>query len=418
MLPKGRCGQNSFKQMKKLGFKVSKGEIVQQIDSSSLEKKYLEWHDKSQYEIDGLVVSQNEPYERSVDKNPKYSVAFKIFSEGIKTEVIDIEWNPSKFGVLFPTVLLNPIKFDGVTVKRASGKNAKFIKDNGIGIGSEILVSYSGGVIPEIIKIIKKKSPRFPSEKYHWNDTEVNIILNDPLKNQEVNIQRLLHMFSVLNIKGISLGIVKKFYENGLTTLKSVYKSSVKDFLKLPGVKDKTAEKLYESIHIVLDEPINLSKIMTLSLVFGNGLAEKKLNLIVETFPNILETYKDMTTEDIINIEGFSDKLATVFLDNIKNFVIFMKENNYIKIKKAMAPIRIRKAGIKMNVVFSGFRDNELKEQIVEEGGKVLDSITKNVDWLVVKEISETKTGKVKKAEDMGIKIITKEQFKKKILFN
>lgn len=412
----GDIWSEQFSTLKKLGFKSSRGKIFKNIDSKFLSDLFIEWSSEGDYEIDGLVISQNESYVRSTDKNPKYSVAFKIFSESIKTDVIYIDWNASKYGVLFPTVVVNTIKFEGVTVTRASGKNAKFIRDNGIGLGAEILVSYSGGVIPEIVKVVRRTEPFFPKEKYHWNETEVNIVLNEPLKNKEVNIQRLLHMFSVLNIKGISYGMVKKFYYFGLIDIKSIWKTKEKDFLKLPGIKDKMASKLYSSIHEVLDKPINLETIMTMSLVFGNGLAEKKLKLIVETYPNILEDYKDLKLEDITSIEGFSDKLSKVFIDNIEDFVKFLKANNYLKIKEVMAPERKKSVKIKMNVVFSGFRDNELKKQIEDEGGNVVDGVSRKIDWLIVKEITETKTSKVKKAEDLGVKVITKEDFIQKIL--
>lgn len=407
---KGDVWSDQFRWMKENGFETSRGEIFEELDSDILTEMYRKWKSESDIEIDGLVISYNNTYTRNKDGNPKYSVAFKVNSDGIETEVLSIEWNPSKFGVLFPTVLVRPVRFEGVVVKRASGKNAKFIEENGIGPKSKIKVVYSGGVIPEITDIISKKPPGFPKDmKYHWNETHVNIILNNPLKNEEVRIKRLLHMFEILETKGVSIGIITKFYENGLDTLEKIWRLEEKDFLNLPGIQEKTAKKLHDSIHSAIDKPLSLEKIMTLSLVFDNGFAEKKFKLIVDEIPDILKIYRSVTTERISDIEGFSDKTADVFVEKLPLFIDFMKKHSFLKVKETTS----RKSGgkISLNVVFSGFRDTVLKGSIEEAGGKVSDTVSSKTSVLIVKEKEDNPTGKVKKALKLGIKILTRDEF-------
>ena len=407
---KGDMWDEQFRIMKELGFETSRGETFINLTEDDPVGLYERWKKESHYEIDGLVISYNETYTRNKDGNPKYSVAFKVNSEGIETDVLSIEWNPSKFGVLFPTVLVKPVKFEGVVVKRASGKNAKFIEENGIGPKSKIKVVYSGGVIPEITDVVVKKPPGFPKDmKYHWNDTHVNIILDNPLKDDEVRIKRLLHMFEILETKGISIGIVTKFYENGLDTLRKIWETKEKDFLNLPGIQEKTAKKLYDSVHSAIDKPLTLEKIMTMSLVFDNGFAEKKFKLIVEEIPNIIDVYKTITVERISKIEGFSDKTATVFVEKLPLFIDFLKGYSFLRVKETASG----KAGKKLslNVVFSGFRDKELKEAIEELGGKVGDTVSSKTSVLVVKEDQENPTGKLKKALNLGVCVLTKDEF-------
>ena len=122
---KGDIWYRQFELMKEIGFETSRGEIFIDLYRDDLIELYQRWKKESDFEIDGLVISQNDSYTRNKDGNPKYSVAFKVNSEGIETEVLSIEWNPSKFGILFPIVLIKPVKFEGVIVKRASGKKRK-----------------------------------------------------------------------------------------------------------------------------------------------------------------------------------------------------------------------------------------------------------------------------------------------------
>ena len=211
-------------------------------------------------------------------------------------------------------------------------------------------------------------------------------------------------MFETLEVKGISIGIVTKFYENSLETLGKIWETKEKDFMNLPGIQEKTSKKLFQSIHSSIDKPLPLEKIMTMSLVFGNGFAEKKFKLIVDEIPNILDIYKSITVDRITDIDGFSDKTATVFVEKLPLFIDFLRNHNFLKVKDTSKKESFQ-------VVFSGFRDKDLKDAIEELGGKVLDGINSKTNILVVKDKEEEPTGKVKKAIKFGTEIITKEEF-------
>jgi NAD-dependent DNA ligase len=179
---------------------------------------------------------------------------------------------------------------------------------------------------------------------------------------------------------------------------------TVEDFMTLPSVKEKSANKIFHSIHQILDNCIPLERVMAASLVFGNGFGEKKLAIITKEYPNILE--RKITIYDIINLDGFSEKTASVFIKNLPEFLKFLKKNPYFKFGE-----KNHTKGNMSNeiVVFSGFRDKELEKKIQSRGGEIGNTITSKTTLLIVKDDKETT--KTKKAKELNIKIIDLKNF-------
>jgi len=149
---------------------------------------------------------------------------------------------------------------------------------------------------------------------------------------------------------------------------------------------------------------------MASSLAFENGFGEKKLKAIVDEYPNFMKDYKNITVKKICDIEGFSDKTAHAFVENIPEFLRFMKIMDFLKIKKSTKSSEGIYSG--KTIVFSGFRDSELKERIESQGGKVSESVNKNTSLLIIKDDNpDNMKGKAKKATDLGVRIVTKAQF-------
>lgn len=406
----GKKWSQQFKTLEELGFLTPNYLIEKSLNQKKLISLLMGMSKTSDYEIDGLVVSDDEPYLRYTSGKPNYSVAFKVNNEGIETTIEEIEWNPSKFGVLVPRITIKPIIIDGDTIRHTSGKNANFIEENGLGKGAVVKVIKSGDVIPEIIEVVKKVKPGFPKDiKYKWNDTHVDIILDQKKGNEEIEIKRLLHIFQVLRIPNVSIGTVTKFYESGYRKFIDIYNMDIDDFLKIPNFKEKMSEKIYHSIHTTVDNPIPLETIMTSSLVFDQGFGEKKLSLIVDKFPNLVTEYKKITLKDIISIEGFSEKTGKVFMEKLPDFIEFIKENAFFKIKK-----NEKKSGKLTGsvFVFTGFRDLKLKDEIEALGGKVSETVSAKTTVLIYKNEEDLQKSKGQKAKKLGIKIIEKDKFK------
>ena len=270
--PGGIKWSRQFYALSKMKFLTPDSFVRDVLDSLELEKQLAYMKKTSIYEIDGLVVSEDKKFERNKSGNPDYSVAFKVNSEGINTVVEEVIWNPSKYGVLVPKIKVTPVIIDGDNVNYASAFNAKYILENKIGKGTKIKIVKSGDVIPYISKIIKSTGADFPDLKYHWNETEVDIILDSQEGNKEVGIKRLLNFFTTLKIENVSIGVVTKLFDGGFDTSEKIFKMSVEDFMTLPSVKEKSANKLFHSIHQILDNPVGLERVMAASLAFGNGI--------------------------------------------------------------------------------------------------------------------------------------------------
>ena len=133
-----------------------------ELTNENLSNKLDYWRNNYDYLIDGIVITNDNVYERT-SKNPDHAFAFKMLltNEYAEGTVVNVIWTPSKDGYLKPVVEIEPIKLDGVIIKKITGNNAKFIKDNKIGVGSKVKVIRSGNVIPKIDKVL------IPS-KFHY----------------------------------------------------------------------------------------------------------------------------------------------------------------------------------------------------------------------------------------------------------
>ena len=214
----GQKWSNQFKNLKKFGFSTPDIVIFKKITEKDLLEIYREWEKQSDYSIDGLVISEDREYERYTSGNPKYSVAFKVNSEGKKTTVIEVLWAVSKHGVLKPRVKFEPIILDGDVVNYATAFNAKFVEESDLGPGSIISIAKGGGVIPDIVRIVKRTKAQFPDLKYHWNETHVDIILENLKNSDDYKKKRILHFFQTLKVPNINIGILGRLYEKKIDT--------------------------------------------------------------------------------------------------------------------------------------------------------------------------------------------------------
>ena len=392
---------------------VSNFGIEQKIESSFLLKTLLEYRLNSKYDIDGIIVTDNNIHKRNFEGNPVYSFAFKSNGIGKITKVKNVEWNISKHGYLIPRICIHTINIDGVNINYATGFNAKFIVDNNIGLESELRVVRSGDVIPFVIEIISKsKTPIMPKLDYKWNDTLVNILVNDQTSSQ-LHYKKILHFFRTLCIENISEGIIQKFIEYEFDTIKKILLITKDELLTLEGIQMTLANKLYTNIHKIIDLPISLDKLMSASLVFGHGFGLKKFKSIITSFPNILEL-NVVSIELIESINGFSTKTATQFVTNLVNFKLFMKDLDFLKIE---IPKKIDN-GVSttytlfsnQKIVLTGFRDIKLIDFITDNGGCINNSLNKKTNLLITKD-EEYHNSKVDAAHIIGIPIITKNEF-------
>ena len=393
-----------------LDFNIVPNETVNTELSFEYLSKYLkERREKSEYQIDGIIITSTKKHERNIDGNPDYAFAYKdIIEEQItQTTVVNIEWNVSKDGYIKPTVILEPINIGGVEIKRVTGFNAKFINDNKIGIGSILEIIRSGDVIPYIKSVIKTAKVKLPEG--HWNETKVDLIVDD-LKTDDILTKNIYHFFSALDTKGLGEKNVEKMVNAKYDTILKIIQA--KDFLNVEGFKEKTSTNIVEAIKKALIN-VKLAKLMGASNKLGHGLGERKMQQILDVYPNIIKDYTKWTkkefTDKIIEIDGWDEKTATLLVSNFNDFIKFYESiKPYISLEE-----KKKKTNKFENVifVFTGFRDKELEETIISQGGQIKSSVSKNTNYLVIKE--ETESNKIDKAKELGVKILTKEQLVK-----
>lgn len=433
--------------LKKLNFEVVWHQIVKTLslvsnNASELSKILGERKINSGYEIDGIILHTESKYERVKKGNPNYAVAFKInYSKmAVLTTVKNVEWNPSKHGKLTPRVVVEQVIVGGDKVSYVTGHNAKYILNNNIGPGTKIKLIKSGDVIPYILEVVKPTKAQLPDKditQWKWNNTKIDIILEEKESNRDVNIRRIHHFITTLDIPFINTGIITKLYDSGFTTIKDIMNISVKDLLMVDGIKETSAKKYHKAIHSIIDNPIKIEVLMTASNSFGKGFGVKKIKPLTNKYssPSIVELYVagKLTKDMILEVEGYSVKSAESFIKGLPKFIKFMKNNSYLKLKKEgkkksrskddndTSSNKLNKVKkIKKNVienkkfVFTGFRNKDLEEAIEGLGGKISSSISGNTDYLVIKDENTTGT-KLDKAKKLNVKIIKLDDLMKMI---
>lgn len=401
------------------------------LNSDLLTEIFIERRSVNKYDIDGIIISDtSRKWSRNTDGNPEYSVAFKmpLLDQIAETDVRNIEWNVSKNGILKPTVIFTPVIIGGDTIQRATGFNAAFIRDNKLGVGAIIQVIKSGDVIPYIKRVIKPSingnSDMPTGIKYSWNKTNIDIIvdnldnldnLTDSISN-DIKIKRITNFFKELGVKGLGEGIISKLVGFGYDDLNKLYSITIDMLASKKGFGIDSATKICNAIKFSLDTEIDIHTLAAASNIFEN-IGSKKFQSITDIYPNIIDLFKanKLTREMIMNINGFS----SISTDNIMNGMpLFINWLNLYPMIKPKSSFNIKpkpansSTGIMQNIVavMTGFRDDNIKQFIISNGGDVKDNVSGNTTLLIVKDNTST-SSKVETAKAKGIKIITKNDF-------
>ncbi len=407
-----------MKYLNALKFNIPWNIIAEELKVSNLEEALKLRRLEAPYEIDGLVITNNEVYELEAGRNPRYSVAFKV-DKFMETKVVDVIWEASKDGVIKPVVIYEPVEMSGVKMTRASGKNAKFIVNNGVGPGATILITRAGDVIPDIVGIItpvskeKLKLPSGENTEYIWNESNIEFVLKNINDNITVQKERIEYFIKTMDIKNVGPGRVSLLFDNGINTIYKLLDTSPDFISEIGGLGFKSADQIYNNIHNVINSS-PLAKVMAASGVFGPGFGVKKMELVLEKYPNILEM-SNIDSKELISliqkIEGF-DKMSEDFAIYLPEFVKWLKQHPMIKIKVSNVSLSSNQNLSGVKIVFTGFRSEELENKIKEHGGVVVSAINKTTTILVAKNLDDLKT-KGAKAQEFGIKIMSLDEFKK-----
>ena len=268
---------------------------IEQLTNQFLSKILVETREKYEYDTDGLVCCHDKVYPRS-SGNPKHAFAFKMVlqEQMAEAKVLDVLWSASKDGYLKPRVQIEPIVLGGVTIEFATGFNAGFIKQHGIGFGAIVQIIRSGDVIPHIMKVIESSphGPKMPyttanANQYKWSDSGVDIILCDISSSNDVKEKTITNFFKKIEVVGLGPGTVAKLIAAGHDSIAKICNMKKEDFLLVDGFAEKMAEKIYDGIREQLQK-VSIVKLMVASNIFGRGFSDGKIEAILEACPNIL----------------------------------------------------------------------------------------------------------------------------------
>lgn len=400
-------------QLRAVGFETPYAISTPSITIEQLDALIPERRKEAPYEMDGLVIYQNRAEEYPENENPRHVVAYKGLSETAVTTVMRVEWEASMHRLLKPVVVYNPVQLSGASLERASGFNARFIGENGIGPDAIIRITRSGDTIPYITEVIQKAAPGYPDPavhgQYHYNG--VDIVLNED--NNEVKAAKMEHFLNKLDITGFGEGRVRLLVDSGIATTSDLLQATPDRFLQIPGLGTTLAYQLYNELRTkTLNVP--LAKLMAASTVFPN-FGEKRARTIVAAIPNVLQRAEDpRLASDIQAIGGFNT-LAYDFVNNLPKFVAWLKLHPSITVQEQIRISSNAQSLQGLTVVFSGFRDKNLEDAITQRGGRVTSAVSKKTSMVVMKDIQDRK-GKAEQALTLGIPLISKAEFELRYL--
>ena len=396
-------------------------QTVTTISNEFLSQVLVDWRKTYMYEIDGIIVTDDKIYPRK-SGNPDHAFAFKmVLSDQIaEAKVVDVIWTPSKDGYLKPRVQIEPINLGGVTIEYATGFNGAFIKDNNIGIGATIQIIRSGDVIPHIKAVtVPAEEPKMPSVPFKWNDTHVDIMLENASEDPTVKEKNITGFFRGIEVEGLSSGNITRLINAGYDSVPKIINMSEQDFLKVDGFKGKMANKIYTGIRDKLTEA-SIITLMAGSNIFGRGFSEKKMELILNEIPDILVSEKtdDKKISDVASVKGMAIKTAEAFVNKIHDFKDFLDECGLTN-KLGETPVKkIVEQGhplFEKTIVLTGTRDKDIVEFLKNVGANQGSSISKNT-FLVIAKNKDEDTGKAEEARKLNIPIMSVQEFTTKYL--
>lgn len=421
--------EQQFIWLKKQGFEVVEYKVV---TSESLDEA-MDYFSKAivnnDFPSDGLVVTYDDiAYGESLGstaKFPRNSFAFKWADEMRETRLVDMEWSPSRTGLINPVAIFEPVELEGTTVSRASVHNISIVKELQLGIGDTIKVYKANMIIPQIAEnltrsgnlVIPDKCPVCGREARirKENDVETLYCMNPDCVAKKIKSFSLFTSRDAMNIDGLSEATLEKFIAMGFI-------HNFGDIFEIGKYKDQIVEmegfgqKSFDNLMVSLEKAkeTTLAKVIYSLGITGIGLANAKV--ICKYFDDDIEKIRYAEEEEISSIEGIGPVIAGSLADYFKS-----AENNQ-KLDHLLSHLHLVHEETSAEQVFAGktfvitgsvehfSNRSEAKEFIEARGGKVTGSVTKKTDYLINNDKTSA-SSKNKKAQELGIPILSEEDF-------
>lgn len=420
--------------LRQLGFKVN-SHFKKFEDIEGVIRYWQEWGKKKEredYLVDGIVVKVNSRIHQEMlgytGKSPRFGIAFKFPAEQVTTVVEDITLQIGRTGVLTPVAVLRPVKVAGSTVSRATLHNEDEIKRKDIRIGDTVVIQKAGDVIPEVVRVIgemrtgREKIFKFPT---HFppcgGDGRIERVPGQAAyrcvaKNSYEQQRRKLEHFvsrQVFDINGLGKKVVAQLLEAGIiTNFDDIFKIKRGDLDTLERFGERSIDNLLQAIE--KSRRVTLARfIASLSIP---QVGEETARDLAEYFKTA-EKFAETTSGDLEKINGVGPVVARSIVEWLKdkeNRKLFVRLLGQIRIVRALGSTSTKREFSGKSFVLTGTlekmsRENA-KEKIRALGGEVSESVSKNTDYVIVgAEPGE----KIKKAQGLGVKILSEEEFLK-----
>lgn len=359
-------------------------------------------------------------------KFPRDAIAFKWADEMAETTLKEIEWSPSRTGLINPVAIFEPVELEGTTVSRASVHNLSILKGLKLGIGDRIKVYKANMIIPQIAENLTG-SDNLEIPKYcpvcggetkisKLNDAETLICPNADCEAKKIKAFTLMVSRDALNIDGLSEATLEKFIAKGfIHDFADIFHLDQyqEEITEMEGFGEKSYKNLMDSLEKAKDA--TLAKFVYSLGINGIGLANAKM--LCKAFHDDFEGLKGASAEELAEIDGIGEVLA----EGIRNF--FDDEKKLASAERLLSELRIVKTEeneeeqifLGKTFVITGSVEhfnnrNEVKELIEKKGGKVAGSVSGKTDYLINNDLNST-SGKNKKAKELGVPIISEEMF-------
>lgn len=413
-----------LKHLEQLGFVVNPRRVLAHSMDEVWQfiQKVGQERDQLSYDIDGVVIKVNDLAGQEqlgfTVKAPKWAVAYKFPAEEKEAKLLSVDWTVGRTGVVTPTANLTPVQLAGTTVSRATLHNVDYISEKDIRKDDTVIVYKAGDIIPAVLRVVESKRiseekldiptncPSCGSKLLHFED-EVALRCINPRCPAQI-MEGLIHFASrdAMNISGLGPSMVEKlFAANLVKDVADVYRLTENDFLQLEGVKEKTAQKLYQAIQASKENSAE-------KLLFGLGIrhvGSKASKLLVQHFHSI-ETLAQADPEEVSNIETLGSVIAQslqtyfategskILLRELKEFGVNLDYKGQVVAGDA--------ALSGLTVVLTGklerLNRSEAKSKLESLGAKVTGSVSKKTDLVVA---GADAGSKLQKAQELGIEI-------------
>ena len=425
--------ENSFKKrfeyLESLGFQVVEYKEVTSETIADAVKSFAEKIPQNDFPSDGLVLDlEDVAYGKSLGmtaKFPRDAIAFKWQDEEAETTLTEIEWSPSRTGLINPVAIFEPVDLEGTEVRRASLHNISYVKDMKLGLGDRIKVYKANMIIPQISEnLTKSGSLEIPDTCpacgaatviKNENGTETLNCPNPECPAKNIKLFSLFVSRNAMNIDGISEATLERFIAEGfLHRLSDIYKLS--DYKDRIVVLDGFGEKSYNNMLSSIEKS---RKCTMEGFLYGlgiSGIGVANAKLIVRYFKSDFDRIMNATAAELCEIEGVGDIMARDFTeymskaDKREEIERLLSEIEFV-IEENTAEQDLEGKTFVITGSLNSFPNRDALKKVIEDrGGKVAGSVSSKTSYLINNDINSN-SSKNKNAKKLGVPIITEEDF-------